>query len=450
MKKNIMYGSIFLFVTIVGLTIFFFFYQSTFVKFEEEKIKVVLDNENWSNDSVNVTVEYDGDIKPKKYSFDGGKTWQNENKYVAKKNEKLVIILKDSYGKQSEPIEYRINNIDKELPTIEVDATIYTAINAEFNFDEYYLVNDKESGIKDVIVTGKEDIDVSTLGSYEVTIEVTDYAGNYNATSVMVSVVEKNDPNLLLNQKKEVPVTGITVDKTNVSLVKGTKIKIVPTIKPSNATNKKIKWESVNQNVAKVSSDGVITAVGSGSTTITATTLDGEKKSEINVVVSNVAIEVQSITLDRKNDTLTTDHGKFTLVATIKPETATNQEIKWNSSNLSVASIAGGEVTIHNEGETTITAATSNGKLATYHLIVKDTYIFQERENIRRGEIESYFITIYKNGRDITEQVTLISDPIQVSKDRRGRFEITLKQHDTLKETLTIMYNSDKHEVKRG
>ena len=450
MKKNIIYGVVFLFITIVGLVVFFFYYQSKYFKFEEEKINVILDNELWVNDSVTVTVEYKDDMSVKQYSFDGGKTWQNDNKYSAKKNQKLEIILKGTYNKKSKVIEYRISNIDKELPIIEVDDVIYTAQNKEFDFDEYYVVSDKESGIKETTVTGNQNIDITTIGDYEVTIETYDIAGNYNSKTVTVSVVDKKDPNLLTNQKKEISVTGISVDKTNVSLVKGTKVKLVPTIKPSNATNKKVVWASVNTNVAKVDSKGVITAVGAGSTTVTVTTVDGSKKSEINVVVTNKAIDVQSITLDRKNDTFTSDHKKFKLTATIKPETATNQEIKWNSSNLGVASVANGEVTIHGEGETTITAATSNGKLATYHLIIKDNYSFQVREVIKRKELQGYLIVVYKNGVDITNKVTSIAAPIQVRPSRKNELEISIKQRESIKDEITILYNSNKYVVKGG
>ena len=64
-----------------------------------------------------------------------------------------------------------------------------------------------------------------------------------------------------MRNKQNIAVTGLTLDKTKVSLVKGTKIKINATVKPSNASNKKVNWRSVNTSVAKVNNKGEITAV---------------------------------------------------------------------------------------------------------------------------------------------------------------------------------------------
>lgn len=450
MKNNIVYGSIFCLLTVIGITFFYFFYQTNYVNFSKEKIEITVDQEYWTNQNVTISVKYNDKMKIKEYSFDGGKTWQKENSYVAKKNEKLEIVLKGTLGKTSSKVEYRVSNIDKEIPTIDIADTIYVAVGKEFNISDYYAISDTLSGIKTISTSDTDLIDMQTIGEYDVNIQTTDIAGNMNTKDVKIMVVDKKDPNLPENQKVSVPVTGITVDKNKISLVKGSQIKIVPTIKPLNASNKKVVWESVNTGVAKVDSKGVVTAVGSGSTTITVTTLDNSKKSEISVVVTDQVIDVESIILDRKTDTLTSDTGSIVLTATIKPENATNPNIVWSSSNLSVASVKDGVVTIHDEGDATISASTSNGKIATYHLIVRDNYIFQEREIIKRGSVTGYHLVIYKNGVDITKDVSLISDPFSVTKNRKKQFEITFTQHDNLKDDITIIYKSNKHDVKRG
>ena len=53
---------------------------------------------------------------------------------------------------------------------------------------------------------------------------------------------------------------------------------------PENATNKKVTWTTNNDQVATVN-DGVVTAVGEGTTTITVTTEDGKKTATCTVTV---------------------------------------------------------------------------------------------------------------------------------------------------------------------
>ncbi|MNY42545.1 Bacterial Ig-like domain (group 2) [compost metagenome] len=49
---------------------------------------------------------------------------------------------------------------------------------------------------------------------------------------------------------------------------------LVATVTPANATNKVIKWESVNPLVAVVAADGTVTGMGTGTTQIKATSDD--------------------------------------------------------------------------------------------------------------------------------------------------------------------------------
>ena len=74
---------------------------------------------------------------------------------------------------------------------------------------------------------------------------------------------------------KKIAVTDIVLDKRSVLTEVGTSFNIVATITPGNATNKTIKWTTSDASVAKVSSSGKVTAVGTGVCQITATTADG-------------------------------------------------------------------------------------------------------------------------------------------------------------------------------
>lgn len=81
-------------------------------------------------------------------------------------------------------------------------------------------------------------------------------------------------------------MTGVTIDKLNVTLAVGGIEIITATVTPDNATNKKVIWSTGNTTIATVDELGQITAKKSGSVRITATTEDGEFKAYCQVVVS--------------------------------------------------------------------------------------------------------------------------------------------------------------------
>ena len=72
-----------------------------------------------------------------------------------------------------------------------------------------------------------------------------------------------------------VAVTGVTLNKSKMSLVWEESETLIATIAPANAANKGVTWSSSNPSVASVDENGKATAVAAGKATITVTTLDG-------------------------------------------------------------------------------------------------------------------------------------------------------------------------------
>ena len=85
-----------------------------------------------------------------------------------------------------------------------------------------------------------------------------------------------------------VAVTGVTLDKTSMSLEVGETGTLTATVQPTTATNKNVTWSTSDANVATVS-DGTVTAVAVGTAIITATTADGEKTATSIVTVTAAA-----------------------------------------------------------------------------------------------------------------------------------------------------------------
>ena len=76
-----------------------------------------------------------------------------------------------------------------------------------------------------------------------------------------------------------IPVSQITLNKTETSISVGNSETLTATVAPENAANKALTWASSDEDVATVAPDGTVTAVKAGAATITATAEDGSGKS---------------------------------------------------------------------------------------------------------------------------------------------------------------------------
>ena len=71
-------------------------------------------------------------------------------------------------------------------------------------------------------------------------------------------------------KKDTVKLAGISLDQSNTNLAMGSTVTLNVSFNPANASNKTVTWQSSDQNIATVGSDGTVTAVGLGTATITA------------------------------------------------------------------------------------------------------------------------------------------------------------------------------------
>lgn len=83
-----------------------------------------------------------------------------------------------------------------------------------------------------------------------------------------------------------VSVIGVGVTPSTLTLNVDDTYTLTATVTPYNATNRNVAWSSSAESVATVDSEGTVTAVTSGSATITATTADGSLTDSCSVTVS--------------------------------------------------------------------------------------------------------------------------------------------------------------------
>lgn len=130
------------------------------------------------------------------------------------------------------------------------------------------------------------------------------------------------------------PVTEISLSQTNIELTNiGESEQLEATVMPEDASDKSVTWKSNNEQVCIVSSTGMVTAIGSGTTVVTATTNDGGKMA---FCIVNVTLQEYNITLDQY--TMTLNVGEIAqLHATVSG--TTNKTVNWSSSNDQTATV---------------------------------------------------------------------------------------------------------------
>lgn len=153
---------------------------------------------------------------------------------------------------------------------------------------------------------------------------------------------------------KTIAVTGISMSDDYLFLTKGQSHTLKATVVPDNATDKTVQWTTSDASVANVDQNGTVNAISSGNATITASAGDKSATCAVSVI-----IPVTSITLNKTS--LTLEKGSCeVLTATVSPQNATNKEVKWTSSDASVAYVSNGVVTARKAGDATITASVAD------------------------------------------------------------------------------------------
>lgn len=165
-----------------------------------------------------------------------------------------------------------------------------------------------------------------------------------------------------------VAVTGVTLDKTSVTLAPKDSITLKATVQPDNATNQNLTWSSNREDVATVSSKGVVTAVAEGTTTITVKTKESGYSATCNVTVAKST--VTGLTIDPAGPEILPVGKTRTLVAkaTYSNGTTSTVDVTWSPTNAKIADVS-------STGVVTAVAEGSSEIIATYKYTDKDAFI---------------------------------------------------------------------------
>ena len=172
-------------------------------------------------------------------------------------------------------VNYKVTGVSLDKTNLNlnvgVEATLTPTITPDNATDKSVEWKSDDTGVATVNENGK----VTAVGLGTTTITVTTTDGDF-----------KDICTVTVTEPPTVSVTSVTLDKTSLTLDVGGSSTLTATVKPDDATNKAVTWSSSNENVATVN-NGVVTAVGAGTATITAAASDGSGKTATCEVTVN-------------------------------------------------------------------------------------------------------------------------------------------------------------------
>lgn len=346
--------------------------------YDQTNVPVESINLNYTSKKLNLDKEEDNKVELE-YNLAPSNTsqtdvvWSSSNEAVAEVKNGVVagksvgraditIASKDNPNVKKTCVVYVSKELDKSKVTaVRNDKNINVNWTKVAHASSYVLSRyNKSTGIVNDIYEGTdtafEDKDL-TSGKYVYTVKAIVDENDADANFYSNSVSEESEAVIIPES-----VTGIEVanDYQHMGLFVGGSGKIRYSVLPSNATNTNVTFKSLNEKVATVDANGVVTGVSEGNADIVITTEEGGFEAKCTVRVDG--IDARGI--ERVGDKTVTMGLNQTrqLQVKITPSDTTNKNVQWTSSNNSVATVdSNGVVISKNSGSTIITATTHNG-----------------------------------------------------------------------------------------
>lgn len=359
--------------------------------YDQTNVPVESINLNYTSKKLNLDKEEDNKVELE-YNIAPSNTsqtdvvWSSSNEAVAEVKNGVVagksvgraditIASKDNPNVKKTCVVYVSKELDKSKVTaVRNDKNINVNWTKVAHASSYVLSRyNKITGIVNDIYEGTdtafEDKDL-TSGKYVYTVKAILDENEADANLYSNSVSEESEAVIIPE-----PVTGIEVanDYQHMGLFVGGSGKIRYSVLPGNATNTNVTFKSLNEKVATVDANGVVTGVSEGNADIVITTEEGGFEAKCTVRVDG--IDARGI--ERVGDKTVTMGLNQTrqLQVKITPSDTTNKNVQWTSSNNSVATVdSNGVVTSKNSGSTIITATTHN-ELKTEFFIEVETSV---------------------------------------------------------------------------
>ena len=215
--------------------------------------------------------------------------------------------------------------------------------------------------------------------------------------------------------------------------------------------NTEFKWTSSNTSIATVSSAGVVTASRTNgfAQIVVESTRYKDLYDVIDIDVSRTSTKITNINLNYSELAVATGATNKDLRASLTPNTATNSDVTWQSSNTSVATVDNqGNITGVRQGNATISCRAKNGSVAARCRVtvgkkveVTDVYIWADTnssnfQNLLVGENLQLKVEAYPSGASGTYKWES-SNPLVLTVDSNGKITARRVGSATIKVTST-------------
>ena len=273
---------------------------------------------------------------------------------------------------------------------VTVDVKFVTGIS--FDFNSYTITNVNQTPVFNPNITPSDaenkNVRWSSSNTKVATVSssgVIKAAGN-GTCKITATTTDGTNLSASFNITVNIKATKITLDKTKIELTTGKETeKITASIEPSIA-NKNVKYTSSNTSIATVSSDGVVTAVGSGTCKITAAPTDGSKVTASCDVT--VDIKTTGMKLDKTNYTF--NKAETIKINPVITPSKASKKLTWTSSNTKVAIVSSdGKVTPVGKGTCKIIATTTDGTNLSSSCNITSNVEYQKGDVNRDGKVNT-------------------------------------------------------------
>ncbi len=278
------------------------------------------------------------------HAIDTSATWSSSNEFVAKvDSEGLLTVL----AAGTTVISARSVEDMRKLATLEI--TVIDGIAFLDDCDEVFIGKSVELSAKsnlenDSIIWSSSDEAIATI----------DENGLLTGTGlgeVTIKATSTTDENVYSERKIDVvpraPIEVEVYGTDRLFVGKDSQFSVYVT----NADDPSVTWGSSSEDVATVSSDGLVHGVSAGDVTILVTSIeDPTKSASLTLTISDgLTLEADEIEVIAKDDVV------WSAISSVAPD----DTVTWTSSDETIATVREGMITGVTEGVTTITA-TSN------------------------------------------------------------------------------------------
>ena len=224
-----------------------------------------------------------------------------------------------------------------------------------------FFSNSKKYKVSDIVKQLKIDTEYYSRKGGD--IEIFLYAAYPKVDGKSTSTTSSSTSKKTTSSKSSVAVKSVSLNKGNITINVGDTYQLKATIKPKNATNKKVTWKSSNKKIVTVTKKGKIKGKSAGKATITVTTKSGKKTAKKTITVkeskntSVTTMNVNVLTYESMNLYVDTYYDLKVFVG------KNINNVSWSSEDVNIADVtSNGIVHAKKAGKVNIVANSSSGQ----------------------------------------------------------------------------------------